>query len=69
MPRPKKVIEKKSPDPVKSEETPKGDAEGKLELKSYNGIEITRVINENATAYHIQLANGTSTWVPKDAVK
>ena len=74
MPR-KKVI-KKSLDPVEvkvENEKPEGNVEeggeeGKIAPKTYNGIEIIRFIAENSTAYHIQLANGTSTWVNKEAI-
>lgn len=68
MPR-KKVIEKKSPDPVKVEGELIGEVIDVIKFKKYKGIEILRFIGENTTAYHIQLANGTSTWVPKDEVK
>lgn len=69
MPR-KKVIEKKSPDPVKVEETPKEEvANGSIEPRRYKGVEIIKFIDENSAAYHIQLDNGTSTWVPKNEVK
>lgn len=69
MGRPKKVIEKKSPDLVEVEGELIGEVIDVIKFKKYKGIEITRFIDENATAYHIQLANGTSTWVPKDEVK
>jgi len=71
MPRPKKVIEKKSPDPVKSEETPKKEegGGGVIEPRRYKGMEILNFIGENSTAYHIQLENGTSTWVPKNEIE
>jgi hypothetical protein len=65
MPR-KKVIEKKSLDPVKAE-----IKEEKIELepKKYNGKVVLAFIGENDNAYHIQLDNGTTTWVPKEAIE
>jgi hypothetical protein len=71
MPRPKKVIEKKSLDPVEAKivnEKPEEGSEGKIAPRTYKGIEILRFIAEDTKSYHIQLANGTSTWVKKEEI-
>ena len=62
--RPKKV----APVSVPPEPTPviPTPAETKPILPIVDGIQAIEVIEENETAIHYRLANGTTTWVPKN---